>query len=55
MFDVSGEESDGKKEIMTLRAYMLLFIKQIILKGADMNSEHLQNMLNFIATEHEVW
>ena len=37
-----------------LRAYMLAYVKQIVLKGMGVHEDELQSMLNFLTTVHEV-
>ena len=38
---------------MTLRAFILLYVKQLILKGDGVLDDELQSMLNFLHTMHE--
>ena len=40
-------------EILTLRAFILLYVKQLILKGDGVLDDELQSMLNFLHTMHE--
>lgn len=39
---------------MSLRAYMLLFLKQLIMIGNGVKEDELQAILNFLSTMHEV-
>ena len=45
----------SKGEVMKLRAYMLLYVKQLVLKGSGINDDELQSMLNYLTTVQEVW
>ncbi|XP_040282053.1 neurobeachin isoform X2 [Bufo bufo] len=49
--------SDGsrpsQKEIISLRAFMLLFLKQLILKDRGVKEDELQSILNYLLTMHE--
>ncbi|KAM8905556.1 neurobeachin isoform 2-T2 [Spinachia spinachia] len=58
--DSSGIEPSGldgprptQKEIITLRAFMLLFLKQLILKDRGVKEDELQSILNYLLTMHE--
>ncbi|XP_037325209.2 neurobeachin isoform X1 [Pungitius pungitius] len=58
--DSSGIEPHGldgprptQKEIITLRAFMLLFLKQLILKDRGVKEDELQSILNYLLTMHE--
>lgn len=50
--------SDGPRpnqnDIMSIRAYILLFLKQLILKGNGVKEDELQSILNYLTTVHEV-
>ena len=41
-------------EIVQLRSFMLLYIKQLLLKGQGVQEDELQSMLNYLCTLHEV-
>uniref|UniRef100_A0A0K2TIY0 Neurobeachinlike [Bombus terrestris] n=1 Tax=Lepeophtheirus salmonis TaxID=72036 RepID=A0A0K2TIY0_LEPSM len=43
----------NKNEIMTIRSYMLLFVKQLILIGNGVKEDELQSILNYLTTVHE--
>lgn len=43
-----------EKDIVSLRAYMLLFLKQLIMVGAGVKDDELQAILNYLSTMHEV-
>uniref|UniRef100_A0A8B9LNZ4 Neurobeachin b n=1 Tax=Astyanax mexicanus TaxID=7994 RepID=A0A8B9LNZ4_ASTMX len=53
----SGVFSDGprpsQKEIISLRAFMLLFLKQLILKDRGVKEDELQSIQNYLLTMHE--
>ncbi|XP_072899988.1 neurobeachin a isoform X3 [Hemitrygon akajei] len=58
--DCSGISSKGQdgprpsqKEIISLRAFMLLFLKQLILKDRGVKEDELQSILNYLLTMHE--
>ncbi|KAM3616421.1 uncharacterized protein V6R79_017627 [Siganus canaliculatus] len=42
-----------QKEIISLRAFMLLFLKQLILKDRGVKEDELQSILNYLLTMHE--
>nr|XP_019943616.1 PREDICTED: neurobeachin-like [Paralichthys olivaceus] len=42
-----------QKEIISLRAFMLLFLKQLILKDRGVREDELQSILNYLLTMHE--
>ncbi|XP_063762464.1 neurobeachin [Eleginops maclovinus] len=42
-----------QKEIVSLRAFMLLFLKQLILKDRGVKEDELQSILNYLLTMHE--
>ncbi|XP_047451139.1 neurobeachin isoform X2 [Mugil cephalus] len=42
-----------QKEIISLRAFMLLFLKQLILKDQGVKEDELQSILNYLLTMHE--
>ncbi|GAA6104653.1 lipopolysaccharide-responsive and beige-like anchor protein [Tachysurus ichikawai] len=43
----------SKKEILSLRAFLLLFIKQLIMKDSGVKEDELQSILNYLLTMHE--
>ncbi|XP_016123532.1 neurobeachin-like [Sinocyclocheilus grahami] len=43
----------SQKEIASLRAFMLLFLKQLILKDRGVKEDELQSILNYLLTMHE--
>lgn len=42
------------KDILTIRAYILLFLKQLIMIGNGVKEDELQSILNYLTTMHEV-
>ncbi|KAM9733236.1 neurobeachin isoform 4-T4 [Menidia menidia] len=58
--DISGITPKGldgprptQKEVISLRAFMLLFLKQLILKDRGVKEDELQSILNYLLTMHE--
>lgn len=53
----SSTISDGprpaQKDILTIRAYILLFLKQLIMIGNGVKEDELQSILNYLTTMHE--
>lgn len=51
-------DSDGprpaQKDILSIRAYILLFLKQLIMIGNGVKDDELQSILNYLTTMHEV-
>lgn len=43
----------NQNDIMSVRAYILLFLKQLILKGNGVKEDELQSILNYLTTVHE--
>uniref|UniRef100_A0A3Q2DBV8 Neurobeachin n=1 Tax=Cyprinodon variegatus TaxID=28743 RepID=A0A3Q2DBV8_CYPVA len=43
----------SQKEILSLRAFLLLFIKQLIMKDHGVKEDELQSILNYLLTMHE--
>ncbi|CAH2245781.1 jg15881 [Pararge aegeria aegeria] len=41
------------KDILTIRAYILLFLKQLIMIGNGVKEDELQSILNYLTTMHE--
>uniref|UniRef100_A0A8C6NS16 Neurobeachin n=1 Tax=Nothobranchius furzeri TaxID=105023 RepID=A0A8C6NS16_NOTFU len=54
---ISPKGLDGprptQKEVISLRAFMLLFLKQLILKDRGVKEDELQSILNYLLTMHE--
>ena len=49
--------SDGQRpandEIIAIRSFMLLFVKQLIMIGKGVKDDELQSILNYLTTVHE--
>ncbi|XP_041839635.1 lipopolysaccharide-responsive and beige-like anchor protein isoform X4 [Melanotaenia boesemani] len=43
----------SQKEILSLRAFLLLFVKQLIMKDHGVKEDELQSILNYLLTMHE--
>uniref|UniRef100_A0A8C2I5E9 LPS responsive beige-like anchor protein n=1 Tax=Cyprinus carpio TaxID=7962 RepID=A0A8C2I5E9_CYPCA len=43
----------NEKEILSLRAFLLLFVKQLIMKDHGVKEDELQSILNYLLTMHE--
>uniref|UniRef100_A0A8C5DJA5 LPS-responsive vesicle trafficking, beach and anchor containing n=1 Tax=Gouania willdenowi TaxID=441366 RepID=A0A8C5DJA5_GOUWI len=43
----------NQKEILSLRAFLLLFVKQLIMKDQGVKEDELQSILNYLLTMHE--
>ncbi|XP_027138942.1 lipopolysaccharide-responsive and beige-like anchor protein isoform X4 [Larimichthys crocea] len=43
----------NQKEIFSLRAFLLLFVKQLIMKDHGVKEDELQSILNYLLTMHE--
>ena len=43
-----------REEVKELRAYMILYVKEIVLKGSGVQDDEIQALLNFLTTVHEV-
>ncbi|XP_055000406.1 lipopolysaccharide-responsive and beige-like anchor protein isoform X1 [Sorex araneus] len=43
----------NQKEILSLRAFLLMFIKQLIVKDSGVKEDELQAILNYLLTMHE--
>lgn len=43
-----------QKDILTIRSYILLFLKQLIMIGNGVKDDELQSILNYLTTMHEV-
>lgn len=43
-----------KKDVVSIRSFILLFLKQLVLKGNGVKEDELQSILNYLTTVHEV-
>lgn len=43
-----------QKDILLIRSYILLFMKQLIMIGSGIKDDELQSLLNYLTTVHEV-
>uniref|UniRef100_A0A9L0QZ96 Lipopolysaccharide-responsive and beige-like anchor protein n=1 Tax=Equus caballus TaxID=9796 RepID=A0A9L0QZ96_HORSE len=43
----------NQKEILSLRAFLLMFIKQLVMKDSGVKEDELQAILNYLLTMHE--
>ena len=43
----------SKDEIISIRSYMLLFVKQLIMIGNGVKEDELQSILNYLTTVQE--
>lgn len=43
----------AQKDILAIRAYILLFLKQLIMIGNGVKDDELQSILNYLTTIHE--
>ncbi|XP_055452539.1 lipopolysaccharide-responsive and beige-like anchor protein [Psammomys obesus] len=43
----------SQKEILSLRAFLLMFIKQLVMKDSGVKEDELQAILNYLLTMHE--
>ncbi|KAJ8383202.1 hypothetical protein SKAU_G00039800 [Synaphobranchus kaupii] len=54
---VTAKGHDGQrpnqKELLSLRAFLLLFVKQLIMKDHGVKEDELQSILNYLLTMHE--
>ncbi|XP_021348368.1 neurobeachin-like isoform X2 [Mizuhopecten yessoensis] len=54
---ITPKGTDGPRptydEIIKLRSFMLLYIKQLLLKGQGVQEDELQSILNYMSTLHE--
>ncbi|KAM9819383.1 lipopolysaccharide-responsive and beige-like anchor protein isoform 2-T2 [Syngnathus typhle] len=48
-----GLDGPRPKEMLTLRAFLLLFVKQLIMKDNGVKEDELQSILNYLLTMHE--
>ena len=51
---VSDGPRPSKEEIKHLRAYMLLYVKEIVMRGQGVQDDEIQALINFLTTVHEV-
>uniref|UniRef100_T1J4P2 BEACH-type PH domain-containing protein n=1 Tax=Strigamia maritima TaxID=126957 RepID=T1J4P2_STRMM len=55
---ITPKGTDGprpnRNEIISIRSYILLFLRQLILKGNGIKDDELQSILNYLTTIHEV-
>lgn len=51
--DIDGPRP-AQKDILAIRAYILLFLKQLIMIGNGVKEDELQSILNYLTTMHEV-
>ena len=51
---ISAGPRPERDEIIKLRSFMLLYIKQLLMKGNGVQEDELQSMLNYLCTLHEV-
>ena len=54
MVIVLGGPRPTRDEILSLRAFILLFLKQLITKGGVVQQDELQSLLGYLLTIHEV-
>ena len=43
----------NKEEIRHLRAYMIAYVKEIVLKGHGVQDDEIQALINYLTTVHE--
>uniref|UniRef100_A0A3Q2YNQ3 LPS responsive beige-like anchor protein n=2 Tax=Hippocampus comes TaxID=109280 RepID=A0A3Q2YNQ3_HIPCM len=48
-----GVDGPRPKEMLSLRAFLLLFVKQLIMKDTGVKEDELQSILNYLLTMHE--
>jgi hypothetical protein len=53
-FQFTDGPRPAHKDILTIRAYILLFLKQLIMIGNGVKEDELQSILNYLTTMHEV-
>ena len=54
LISITDGSRPTEKDIVNLRAYMLLFLKQLIMIGNGVKEDELQAILNYLSTMHEV-
>lgn len=52
-FQIPDGPRPAQKDILTIRAYILLFLKQLIMLGHGVKEDELQSILNYLTTMHE--
>lgn len=45
----------AQRDILAIRSYILLFLKQLIMIGNGVKEDELQSILNYLTTMHEVY
>lgn len=53
LFFIDGPRPQ-QKDILAIRSYILLFLKQLIMIGNGVKDDELQSILNYLTTMHEV-
>lgn len=53
LFSVADGPRPAQKDILAIRAYILLFLKQLIMIGNGVKDDELQSILNYLTTIHE--
>ncbi|RWS10905.1 hypothetical protein B4U79_03397 [Dinothrombium tinctorium] len=51
--DIKEKKRPTKRELITIRSYLLLFIKQLILKGGGIHSDELEAILNYLSVMNQ--
>lgn len=54
MKEIEGEERPTREQILEMRSYMLLYMKQLVISSPGTQEEELQAILNYLHTIHEV-
>lgn len=54
LFSISDGKRPSQKDIISIRSYILMFLKQLILIGNGNKDDELQSILNFLTTVNEV-
>lgn len=54
-FLITDGPRPAQKDILAIRAYILLFLKQLIMIGNGVKEDELQSILNYLTTMHEVF
>jgi hypothetical protein len=52
--NVSDDNRPTKEEIIEIRRYMLLYMKQLVISSPGTQEDELQAILNYLHTVHEV-
>ena len=53
VFVISDGQRPANDEIIAIRSFMLLFVKQLIMIGKGVKDDELQSILNYLTTVHE--